>query len=1024
MIKKLFILFFSFVCFFSFVHAEEKKISVQDIFSDITSDYKYIDELQLLYDKGIIEPDNNWEFNPNRLIQRDEFVWIVSEVSCKRCMQPYTSYDLIQKYSGNVPFFDIHKNNKYSYCIAFATEKNHVVWYHEWTICENGEWRSGEKPFCPENNIILEEAIAVILRASNILTEKEAQEIRNQIYAGESFPNLSKDITPKLNDGWAYAFYPYFQKAINYEHVTYDTKWNKTISSILSVQWDYVHPKQNLNREDFLKIASVVLEINSCQNLKKDNLAVDFQVLDKSCKSSDSSCKNANITDEESEYDFKGTVAGTCDAWVKNPSWYIWKFYNQTTGEEILKYGEYLNNYEFLTGGKWFVQYRVIDQCDNTWVSYKTLFVPKEQDKVSVLIDWGPFSGNQWLESQFIAKPIGGKGPYSYKWSVNKPETLVTSLIVTNINTTLGNSTKFDSHTKGWTWPYSYKWDFWNWDHSFSKDVEYTFSKTGLHNVTLQITDSKGNITTETIKILVEEKQHSLSTSISATPIEGNFPLATGFTSTTQWGNGPYSYEWDFGDWSTATWANPKHTYKYPGTYISQLIVTDKNGKKTTKTLVVSVKNPLIYPKKSTTSTLDTSFLEPWKHPVTVIITDANWDISSDTVFIDIQKEKSNFSVQAEASPSTGIGPFTPKFTSSVNGDNGPYSYEWNFGDGETSNQAQPNHTYKYPGNYAVQVIVMDQQGNKTTDIINVEVKADPNKMYTKISSDVSNGPGPLTSNFSSTIVWGKWPYKYNWNFGDSASSSDKNPTHTFTTPWIYEVKFTATDSDGKTSTETMKIVVEADDSRGPNVHIDANPIFGSGPLISDFESSINGGKWPYTYKWNFGDGTSSYWKDAQHVFKEDGNYEVQLTVTDAYGRTNSSSISVSVTDSNLSDRDTDGDWVSDLTDKCVLIQGSIENSGCPIFEQQCGTNNSCPQWYTCSEQKSWLSVCQPIQYNNSCFYSWWSAFLGNTTCNSCPCANFLDFNASLRKCDIVFPAITSPDWKTIYERGEAKQIQ
>jgi|TARA_Y100001960_G_C14618491_1_gene799484 hypothetical protein len=59
MIKKLFILFFSFVCFFSFVHAEEKKISVQDIFSDITSDYKYIDELQLLYDKGIIEPDNN-----------------------------------------------------------------------------------------------------------------------------------------------------------------------------------------------------------------------------------------------------------------------------------------------------------------------------------------------------------------------------------------------------------------------------------------------------------------------------------------------------------------------------------------------------------------------------------------------------------------------------------------------------------------------------------------------------------------------------------------------------------------------------------------------------------------------------------------------------------------------------------------------------------------------------------------------------------------------------------------------------
>jgi hypothetical protein len=59
MIKKLFIIFFCFISLFSFANAENKKIQVQDIFSDINSDYQYIDELQLLYDKGIIEPDNN-----------------------------------------------------------------------------------------------------------------------------------------------------------------------------------------------------------------------------------------------------------------------------------------------------------------------------------------------------------------------------------------------------------------------------------------------------------------------------------------------------------------------------------------------------------------------------------------------------------------------------------------------------------------------------------------------------------------------------------------------------------------------------------------------------------------------------------------------------------------------------------------------------------------------------------------------------------------------------------------------------
>jgi len=1024
MIKKLFIIFFCFISLFSFANAENKKIQVQDIFSDINSDYQYIDELQLLYDKGIIEPDNNWEFNPNRLIQRDEFVWIVSEVSCKRCMQPYTSYDLIEKYSWEKTFFDIHKNNKYSYCVAFATEKKHVVWYDEWTICENGKGKAWEKPFCPENNIILEEAIAVILRASNILTEKEAQEIRNQIYNGKNFPNLTNDITPKLEDGGVYAFYPYFQKAINYEHVEYDTKWNKTVSNILPVQWNFAYPKQNLNREDFLRIASVVLEINSCQNLKKDNLAVHFEVLNKTCSSWDSSCETATISDEETTYDFKWEVWWVCEAWVKNPSGYIWKFYNQTSWEEILKYWEYLNNYEFLTGGKWLVQYRVIDQCDNTWTSYKTLFIPKEQEKISVEITGGPLEWNQWLNSQFTAKAIWGKGPYSYKWSVAKPTQLSTKIEVTNLNNVIGDSTKFDSTTKWWTWPYSYKWDFGDGSSWVGKDAEHTFSNPWVHTVTLVVTDKNWVKTTEIIKIIVVNKKHTLSTNVSAEPTEWSFPLTTKFSNTTKWWKGPYSYEWDFGNWQTSTLENPSHKYEFPGTYTTQLIVTDKDGKKSTSSILVVVKNPLIYPQKSDNNTLDTSFLEPGRHPVTVIITDANWDISSDTVLIDIQKEKSNFSVNASASPANGVGPFSPNLNSSVSGGNGPYSYKWDFGDGKTSNQANPNHTFKNPWNYKVNVTVTDKNGNKTSDTINIQVKADPNKIYTKISADVSTGSGPLSSHFSSEISGGKWPYKYHWDFDDGTSSTDKNPKHRFTQPWIYDVVFTTTDSNGQKNQETMQVIVTADESRGPNVHIKADPIFGSWPLISNFNSSINGWKWPYTYKWNFWDGTSAYWKDAQHVFKENGNYEVELTVTDSNGRINTSSTSIKVENNQLWEKDSDNDGVNDLTDKCALIKGSIENSGCPIFEQTCGANNSCPQGYSCSVKTSGKNVCEPIQYNNSCFYNGWSAFLGNTTCNSCPCSNFLDFNASLRKCDIIFPAITSPDGNTIYEKWEAKQIQ
>jgi hypothetical protein len=51
-------------------------------------------------------------------------------------------------------------------------------------------------------------------------------------------------------------------------------------------------------------------------------------------------------------------------------------------------------------------------------------------------------------------------------------------------------------------------------------------------------------------------------------------------------------------------------------------------------------------------------------------------------------------------------------------------------------------------------------------------------------------------------------------------------------------------------------------------------------------------------------------------------------------------------------------------------------------------------------------------------FYIW------QATCSSCPCEMTLDYLASARACDILFPAITSPDKKTIYARGGIWQLR
>jgi hypothetical protein len=59
-----------------------------------------------------------------------------------------------------------------------------------------------------------------------------------------------------------------------------------------------------------------------------------------------------------------------------------------------------------------------------------------------------------------------------------------------------------------------------------------------------------------------------------------------------------------------------------------------------------------------------------------------------------------------------------------------------------------------------------------------------------------------------------------------------------------------------------------------------------------------------------------------------------------------------------------------------------------------------------------------------NCEYSGWDLIIWNVVCNSCPCSCNIDFNSNIRKCDIVFPAITSPDRSTIYWKGTYFEVK
>jgi len=71
--------------------------------------------------------------------------------------------------------------------------------------------------------------------------------------------------------------------------------------------------------------------------------------------------------------------------------------------------------------------------------------------------------------------------------------------------------------------------------------------------------------------------------------------------------------------------------------------------------------------------------------------------------------------VKIEADPTQGPVPLEVSFRAEVEGQEGQYSYSWDFGDGGTSTEKNPKYTYTSPGNYTVKLEVENQCGRKRT---------------------------------------------------------------------------------------------------------------------------------------------------------------------------------------------------------------------------------------------------------------------------------------------------------------------
>jgi PKD repeat protein len=154
-------------------------------------------------------------------------------------------------------------------------------------------------------------------------------------------------------------------------------------------------------------------------------------------------------------------------------------------------------------------------------------------------------------------------------------------------------------------------------------------------------------------------------------------PLAVSFAGSAQGGVSPYSYQWSFGDGQISSLQSPAHSYANPGTYIAVLTITDNSGAHGSSSVSVAVSAAIL-----------------------PLVASAVSSLISDTA------------------------PLAVSFAGSAQGGVSPYSYRWNFGDGQISSLQSPAHNYANPGTYIAVLTVTDSLGNTASKSVAITARS------------------------------------------------------------------------------------------------------------------------------------------------------------------------------------------------------------------------------------------------------------------------------------------------------------
>jgi RHS repeat-associated protein len=238
------------------------------------------------------------------------------------------------------------------------------------------------------------------------------------------------------------------------------------------------------------------------------------------------------------------------------------------------------------------------------------------------------------------------------------------------------------------------------------------------------------------------------------------------------------------------------------------------------------------------------------------------------------------------------IGRSTRFVDRSFDSDGQIVSWSWNFGDGTTSGERHPAHTFPAPGDYIVTLTVTDDSGLTSTRqmLYHVATTLQPDFACSPMIAH-EGGEAVRFTDVTPLLVRSSAIRQYDFGDGSTLSQSANTSVHTFADNGVFHVKLKIGDPLGASYTATRDVTVL---NLPPSVDIDPGKtiVWGepwtSVPKIADQgpidNQTLQG-------QWVFGDGQTSQCVNCTnanatvvHTYNTPGTYNAVLTVTDKDG--------------------------------------------------------------------------------------------------------------------------------------------